>query len=106
MTPTGLYLKQMGSIPLLSRDLELDLAIRLENARRRYRRAALFNWVVLRKVYAKFQEIKAGQVPLDPHIDVVNSVGLTREEDQWRRCPARAASGQGSYCNMPAAISP
>jgi RNA polymerase primary sigma factor len=76
----GLYLKQMGSIPLLSRSLELELAIRLENARRRYRRAALFNWVILGKVYAKFQEVKAGQVPLDPHIDVINSLGLTREQ--------------------------
>jgi RNA polymerase primary sigma factor len=75
----GLYLKQMGSIPLLSRNLELELAIRLENSRRRYRRAGLFNWVVLRKVFAQFQEIKAGSVPLDPHIDVVNSLGLTRE---------------------------
>src|SRR5437588_8780718 len=47
----GLYLKQMGSIPLLSRDRELALAMRLEDKRRRYRRAVLFNWVVLRKVY-------------------------------------------------------
>jgi RNA polymerase primary sigma factor len=76
----GLYLKQMGSIPLLSRDRELALAIRLEDARRRYRRAALFNWVVLRKVYDKFQDVKAGNTPLDPHVDVVNSLGLTREQ--------------------------
>jgi RNA polymerase primary sigma factor len=75
----GLYLKQMGSIPLLSRDRELALAVRLESARCRYRRAVLFNWVVLRKVYDKFQQIRAGATPLDPHIDVVNSVGLTRE---------------------------
>src|ERR1700680_2498984 len=76
----GLYLKQMGSIPLLSRDRELALAVRLENARSRYRRAVLFNWVILRKVYDKFQEVKAGATPLDPHIDVVNSLGLTREQ--------------------------
>ena len=75
----GLYLKQMGSIPLLSRDRELALAIRLEETRRRYRRGVLFNWVVVRRVYDKFQEVKAGLTPVDPHIDVVNSVGLTRE---------------------------
>jgi len=75
----GLYLKQMGSIPLLSRDRELALAKHLENSRSRYRRAVLFNWVVLRKVYEKFQEIKAGTTPIDPHIDVINSLGLTRE---------------------------
>ena len=75
----GLYLKQMGSIPLLSRDRELALAIRLEDKRRRYRRGVLFNWVVVRRVYEKLQDVKAGLTPLDPHIDVINSVGLTRE---------------------------
>src|SRR6516162_9029057 len=40
----GLYLRQMGSIPLLNRQQELSLAQRLERARRRYRRAALANW--------------------------------------------------------------
>ena len=75
----GLYLKQMGSIPLLNRDRELALALRLETARRRYRRAVLFNWVVMRNVLERFQQIKAGLTPVDPHIDVVNSLGLTRD---------------------------
>jgi RNA polymerase primary sigma factor len=70
----------MGSIPLLSRDRELALAIRLENTRQRYRRGVLFNWSALRKVYEKFQAVKAGATPLDPHIDVINSLGLTREK--------------------------
>ena len=40
----GLYLRQMGAIPLLTRDQELTLAKRLERQRSRYRRAALANW--------------------------------------------------------------
>ena len=40
----GLYLRQMGAIPLLNREQELALAKRLEHQRRRYRRAALANW--------------------------------------------------------------
>ena len=40
----GLYLKQMGAIPLLNREKELSLATRLEKARLRYRRAVLFCW--------------------------------------------------------------
>src|SRR5262245_18925815 len=46
----GLYLKQMGSIPMLSRTQETELAERLELARRRYRRAALSCWAVLAHV--------------------------------------------------------
>ena len=40
----GLYLRQMGAIPLLNRQQELALAERLELHRRRYRHAALANW--------------------------------------------------------------
>src|SRR5262245_21011420 len=75
----GLYLKQMGAIPLLNRDKELALALRLETARTRYRRAALFNWILVRKVVEQFQRIRSGEIPLDPNIDVVTSTGLTRD---------------------------
>jgi RNA polymerase primary sigma factor len=75
----GLYLRQMGSIPLLSRDQELTLARKLESARRRYRRAALFNWITLGRVIDMFHNVLAGQLAIDPHIDVVNSLGLTRD---------------------------
>jgi len=67
----GLYLRQMGAIPLLSREQELALAKRLEHKRNRYRRAALLNWRTLRKVVETFQRIQAGQLPIDPNIDVV-----------------------------------
>jgi RNA polymerase primary sigma factor len=75
----GLYLRQMGAIPLLSRDQELSLARRLENVRQRYRRAALYNWDILVRVVETFERIKAGTLAVDPSIDVVTSLGLTRE---------------------------
>jgi RNA polymerase primary sigma factor len=75
----GLYLRQMGSIPLLSREEELALAERLERARGRFRRAALFNWLTLDKVLGVFERIQRGEVPIDPNIDVITSHGLTRE---------------------------
>jgi RNA polymerase primary sigma factor len=75
----GLYLRQMGAIPLLTRDQELSLAQRLERARMRYRRAALCTWVVLRHVVETFERVRAGKLPVDPTIDVVTSLGLTRE---------------------------
>lgn len=75
----GLYLRQMGAIPLLNRQEELTLAQRLERQRQRYRRAALYNWQILDYVLQTFQKVRAGQLPIDPTIDVVTTLGLTRE---------------------------
>jgi RNA polymerase primary sigma factor len=75
----GLYLRQMGAIPLLTRDQELTLARRLERARQRFRHAALCNWEVLGFVVETFERIHAGALAIDPNIDVVGSLGLTRE---------------------------
>jgi RNA polymerase primary sigma factor len=76
----GLYLRQMGAIPLLSREEELALAQRLEHKRNRYRRAALLNWRTLRKVVETFERIAAGQLPIDPNIDVVTTLNLSRDK--------------------------
>jgi RNA polymerase primary sigma factor len=76
----GLYLRQMGAIPLLNREQELTLARRLERLRGRYRRAALSNWEALGKVVELFERVRAGTLPIDPVIDVVASLGLGREQ--------------------------
>ncbi len=75
----GLYLRQMGAIPLLTRQEELDLAQRLERARTRYRRAALLNWRTVAMTVATFDCVEAGQLAVDPTIDVVTTLGLSRE---------------------------
>ncbi|MGL4552375.1 MAG: RNA polymerase sigma factor RpoD/SigA [Gemmataceae bacterium] len=75
----GLYLRQMGAIPLLSRDQELALAKQLERQRERYRHAALSNWYTIRLVNDAFLRVQAGKLALDPTIDVVKTLGLTRE---------------------------
>jgi RNA polymerase primary sigma factor len=76
----GLYLRQMGAIPLLNRQQELTLARRLETARRRFRRAALWSWYVLGQVIETFEKVQAGELALDPTIDVVHSLNLSREQ--------------------------
>ena len=73
----GLYLKQMGSIPMLSREEETELAERLEKARQQYRRAALSSWTVLTWVVQTFERVQAGELSLDRSIDVFPSLGLT-----------------------------
>jgi RNA polymerase primary sigma factor len=75
----GLYLRQMGAIPLLNRQEELRLARELETARTRFRRAALANWLTLQRVVETMQRVQAGQLAVDPTIDVVTSLGLSRE---------------------------
>jgi RNA polymerase primary sigma factor len=75
----GLYLKQMGSIPLLNRHQELELATRLDTARRRYRHAALWNWGMVAQAVDTFERIRCGELHLDRTIDVVPSLGLTVE---------------------------
>src|SRR5947207_14207732 len=76
----GLYLKQMGAIPLLSRAKELALAERLERARTRYRRAVLFNWFGLRRVTEWFRRVHDEGLPIDPVIDVVTSCGRSQDD--------------------------
>jgi len=76
----GLYLRQMGAIPLLSREEEIRLAKRLEVARQRFRRAALWSWPILGRVIEMFDQVQSGQLAVDPTIDVVNSLGLSREQ--------------------------
>jgi RNA polymerase primary sigma factor len=75
----GLYLRQMGAIPLLDRKQELALAERLERRRRHYRMTALLNWRTLGKVVQTFELVLAGRLALDPTIDVVKTLGRTRE---------------------------
>lgn len=80
----GLYLRQMGAIPLLNREEELTLAVRLEFRRTRFRRAALTSWYALDQLVKTFEKIHEGDLALDPHIDVVNTLELTRENVQAR----------------------
>jgi RNA polymerase primary sigma factor len=72
-----LYLRQMGSTPLLSRRQELDLVARLDVARRRYRHAALWSWGVLVRAVDTFERVCSGKQSLERTIDVVPSLGLT-----------------------------
>ncbi len=73
----GMYLQEMGSIPLLNRQNELELTRRLERQRRRYRRAILGNWIVIARALELFEQIRDGGLSLERNIDVVPSLELT-----------------------------
>ncbi|HYH69155.1 MAG TPA: sigma-70 family RNA polymerase sigma factor [Urbifossiella sp.] len=78
----GLYLRQMGAIPLLNKERETALAQKLEHHRDRFRTAALLCGRVLVRVADKFEQIAAGGAPIDPHVDAYSSpdLGLTRPQ--------------------------
>jgi RNA polymerase primary sigma factor len=74
----------MSSIPLLSRQQELDLARRLDRACRRYRHAMLCNWHVLAQVLDTFAALRAADSGLERTIDVVPGLELTAERIRGR----------------------
>ena len=68
----GLYLRQMGAIPLLNRKQELALAKRLEI--QPHAATATPPWSTggpCRAVVETFERVLAGELALDPTIDVV-----------------------------------
>ena len=75
----GLYLQQMGSIPLLNRAEELEMTQNLDRVRQRFRHAVLWNWSSIARVIDTFERIQAGQQILDRTIDVLPGLGVTVE---------------------------
>ncbi len=76
----GLYLRQMGAIPLLNRANEIEVATRLERARNRFRVAALRCRFIIHKAITMFDKINAGQIAFDPNVDIVSTADLKREQ--------------------------
>jgi RNA polymerase primary sigma factor len=86
----GHYLSRLGETALLTRPQELALARRLENVRRRYRRAVLSNWDVIARVVDTFERVGASPLALERAIDVVPGLGITSKEVR-RRLPGHLA---------------
>ena len=78
--PVRMYLTQMGEIPLLSRDEEIDLAKRIEDNRRKFRRSLLECDYVMRAAVKLLERVFDGELPFDRTIQV--SVSDRLEKDQ------------------------
>ena len=76
----GLYLRQMGSIPLLNKVQEKAKACELERVRNRFRHAVLLCPMIITRVMHLFERVRAGQTPIDPVVDIVATTGLSREK--------------------------
>jgi RNA polymerase primary sigma factor len=63
--PVKMYLKQMGSIPLLSREHEIELAKRIEEAEDKFKRAALVTKFARNITVAIAQDIADGKINIE-----------------------------------------
>ncbi len=76
--PVRMYLMQMGEIPMLSRDMEVTSAKRIEATRTRFRRTMLCNDFVLHGAVELLQKVVDGNLRLDRTIEI--SVTNTAEK--------------------------
>ncbi len=78
--PVRMYLTQMGEIPLLTREQEINLAKRIEVTRRKFRRKVLECHFALALVTDVLKKVNDGELPFDRTVKV--SVTENLEKDQ------------------------
>src|SRR5512144_648867 len=78
--PVRMYLTQMGEIPLLTREQEINLAKRIEVTRKRFRRKVLECHFALALVVDVLKKVNDGELPFDRTVKV--SVTENLEKDQ------------------------
>ncbi len=85
--PVRLYLTQMSSFPMLSREEELDAARRIEISRRRYRREMLGNYYIILGAIKVLDNIEHGNLRVDRTLDFSVSDKEKRKNIERRMCP-------------------
>ncbi len=78
--PVRMYLTQMGEIPLLTREQEINLAKKIEVTRKRFRRKVLECHFALALVVDVLKKVNDGELPFDRTVKV--SVTENLEKDQ------------------------
>lgn len=78
--PVRMYLTQMGEIPLLSREEEINLAKKIELTRKRYRKVLLANTRCLEMAVDVLQDLADDELAFDRTLKSTASLDITEEE--------------------------
>src|SRR5271163_4169560 len=78
--PVRMYLTQMGSIPLLSRKEEIELAKKIEVTRKRFRRRVLECDYALAQVVETLKRVHSNELPFDRTIKVSLTENLEKDK--------------------------
>src|SRR5690349_16753874 len=68
--PVRVYLREMGSVSLLTRQAEVELARRMERGTLRIQKALSRSPVIRRNILAKYEEVRQSQLPLEDFVDI------------------------------------
>jgi len=99
--PVRVYLREMGSVRLLSRQGEIELARRMERGKLRMRRALSRSPVVWLKVLALYDALRAGTANLDDHVELPGA-----EDAETREAARQQIKRQiGKFVRLYSAIS-
>jgi RNA polymerase primary sigma factor len=87
--PVRVYLREMGSVPLLTRQGEVDLARRMERGKTQMRRAISRSPLILHMVTALIERVKKNEVDIDSVVDVFGP-----EDTEAQKSKKRGAARQ------------
>ena len=82
--PIRMYLTQMSTIPLLTREEEVSFAKKIEVSRKRFRRAILSCQFAMQATVDTLERVYRGDLPFDRTIKVSLTEQLTKEQIQAR----------------------
>ncbi|MEM0984382.1 MAG: RNA polymerase sigma factor RpoD [Planctomycetota bacterium] len=85
--PVRMYLSQMGTIPLLTREEEIRLAKKIETTRMIFRRRCLESDWILTEAVAMLRQVDAGDLPFDRTMRV-STAEENHKEKLAKRIPA------------------
>jgi len=78
--PIRMYLSQMGSIPLLSREREIFLAKRIEITRKRLRRTVLESDFAMQHAVETLEKIQSGDLPFERTLRTSETESVQKEQ--------------------------